>query len=388
MKVIPYGRQEIDEDDIAAVSAALRRPMLTQGPLVEEFEARLAKQVGAKYAVAVNSGTSALHAAYFAADIGPGKSVLIPPITFVATGNASLYLGGGVEFVDVDDAAPLITPEMLAAAGSKKVTALVPVHMCGHICDMEGLSPVARERGWIVIEDAAHALGAKYGRKKKSQWTVGACEHSDLCVFSFHPVKHITTGEGGAVTTNDRNLYERLKLFRSHGITRDPAVLTRNDGPWYYEQHELGFNYRITDFQCALGLSQIERLVDFLDRRRKVAERYDRAFSFDGEVKPILMPAWSESVYHLYVIRVPAEKRLKIFNGMRSAGIGVNLHYIPVYQQPYYRENGFAGYSLPNAERYYSEAITIPMYPGLTDAEVDFVVGEVFRHLGRPRTVA
>ncbi|HEX9309686.1 MAG TPA: aminotransferase class I/II-fold pyridoxal phosphate-dependent enzyme, partial [Gemmatimonadaceae bacterium] len=240
MKVIPYGRQEIDEDDIAAVSAALRRPMLTQGPLVEEFEARLAKQVGAKYAVAVNSGTSALHAAYFAADIGPDKSVLIPPITFVATGNASLYLGGGVEFVDVDDAAPLMTPKTLAAAGSKKVRALVPVHMCGHVCDMEGLSAVARERGWIVIEDAAHALGAKYGKKNKSQWTVGACQHSDLCVFSFHPVKHITTGEGGAVTTNDRILYERLKLFRSHGITRDPSVMKRNDGAWYYEQHALG----------------------------------------------------------------------------------------------------------------------------------------------------
>lgn len=386
--MIPYGRQEIDDDDIAAVTAALRAPMLTQGPAVEEFEDRLAKAVGAKYAVAVNSGTAALHAAYFAAGMGPGRSVLIPPITFVATGNASLYLGGGVEFVDVDDRMPIMTPDAIGKSGSEAVRAVVPVHMCGHVCDMEGLSTVARKRGWMVIEDAAHALGAGYGHKDSSSWRVGACQHSDLCCLSFHPVKHITTGEGGAVTTNDADLYEKLRLFRSHGITRSSDRLQRNDGPWYYEQQALGFNYRLTDIQSVLGSSQLKKLPDFLARRRRIAQRYDSAFSFDEEVKPVLAPAWSASAYHLYVIRVPADKRLQIFNGLKSAGIGVNLHYIPVYQQPYYREHGFAGYQLANAERYYSEAITIPMYPGLTDEEVDFVVAEVFRNLGRQRTIA
>lgn len=384
--MIPYGRQELDEDDIAAVTAALRRPMLTQGPLIDEFEERFARAVGAKYAVAVNSGTAALHAAYFAADIGPGKSVLTSPITFVATGNASLYLGGKVEFVDVDPGVPLLTPEAIEGHRSRDVRAVVPVHMCGHVCDMEGVSAVARSRGWAVIEDAAHALGARYGLTNSSSYRVGACEHSDLCCFSFHPVKHITTGEGGAITTNDANLYGRLKLFRSHGITREPARMQRNDGPWYYEQHALGYNYRITDFQTALGISQLDRLSDFLVRRRRVAGRYDQAFSLDARVRPLLAPDWSESAYHLYIIRVPAEKRLQIFEALRSAGIGVNLHYIPVYQQPYYREHGFAGYALPNAERYYSEAITLPMYPGLTDKELDFVVAEVYRSLDSRRT--
>jgi perosamine synthetase len=379
--MIPYGRQQLDDDDVAAVAAALRRPMLTQGPLVDEFEERLAQVVGAKYAVAVNSGTAALHAAYFAAGIGPKTGVLTSPITFVASANASLYLGGSVEFVDVQPGLPILTPEFAAASNRSDVRAMVPVHFGGHVCDMEGLSSLARSRQWYLIEDAAHALGARYRTSDGSEWTVGACAHSDMCCFSFHPVKHITTGEGGAVTTNSDAVYEKLKRFRTHGITRDDRLLTRNDGPWYYEQHDLGFNYRITDFQCALGISQLSRLVQYVERRREIAQRYDDAFALLPDARPVLAPNASRSSYHLYVIRVPAQRRLQIVEGLRASGIEVNVHYIPVYHQPYYRQRGFAGYHLPNSEQYYSEALSIPMYPSLSNEQVDFVIAEVSRQL-------
>jgi perosamine synthetase len=385
--MIPYGRQQLDDDDVAAVAAALRRPMLTQGPLVDEFEERLAQVVGAKYAVAVNSGTAALHAAYFAAGIGPKTAVLTSPITFVASANASLYLGGSVEFVDVQPGLPILTPEFAAASNRSDVRAIVPVHFGGHVCDMEGLSSLARSRQWHLIEDAAHALGARYRTSDGSEWTVGACAHSDMCCFSFHPVKHITTGEGGAVTTNSDAVYEKLKRFRTHGITRDDRLLTRNDGPWYYEQHDLGFNYRITDFQCALGISQLSRLAQYVERRREIAQRYDDAFALLPDARPVLAPNASRSSYHLYVIRVPAQRRLQIVEGLRASGIEVNVHYIPVYHQPYYRQLGFAGYHLPNSEQYYSEALTIPMYPSLSNEQVDFVIAEVSRQLiGIPAT--
>ncbi|HXG72567.1 MAG TPA: UDP-4-amino-4,6-dideoxy-N-acetyl-beta-L-altrosamine transaminase [Gemmatimonadaceae bacterium] len=373
--MIPYGTQQITDADIEAVVAALRSPMLTQGPIIEEFEQEFARAVGAKYAVAVNSGTAALHAAYFAAGIGPGNSVLTSPITFVATANASLYLGGNAEFADVGADIPALTAESIGNAPRPAVKALVPVHFGGHVCDMGALSSLAQSRGWAMIEDAAHALGARYRVNGGAEFKVGACAHSDMCCFSFHPVKHITTGEGGAVTTNSESLYRKLRQFRTHGITRDESLLRQHDGPWYYEQHALGFNYRITDFQAALGLSQLKRLTGFVARRREIAARYDVELS--GVVDAIAAPDWSVSSYHLYVIRVAAERRLEIFNKLRSAGLGVNVHYIPVYNQPFYRDLGFAAGRFPNADRYYSEAITVPMYPDLTDDQAAYVIAQI-----------
>jgi len=375
---IPYARQEISEADVRAVQAALLEPMLTQGPGVAEFERRLAETVGARYAVSFNSGTAALHAAYFAAGIGPGRSVLTSPITFVATANASLFLGGGVHFADIDPATVLLSPDSVDEVAASDVAVVVPVHFGGQVADMETLAATAARRGWLVVEDAAHALGASYSTRDGKTLKVGACAHSALCCFSFHPVKHITTGEGGAVTTNDQALFRRLLDFRTHGITRDPARLERSEGPWYYEQHDLGFNYRLTDFQCALGVSQLSRLEGFVARRRRVAARYDRAFS-GLAARPLKVPEWSRGSYHLYVIRVPAAERRRIFESLRASGIGVNVHYIPVYQHPYYRAHGFRDAAFEHAEAYYAQAITIPMFPGLTDGDIERVVREVKR---------
>jgi UDP-4-amino-4,6-dideoxy-N-acetyl-beta-L-altrosamine transaminase len=378
---IPYGRQEITEDDIAAVTSALRDPFLTQGPKVGAFEAALAERTGARFAVAVNSGTAALHAAYFAAGIGPGRTVLTTPITFAATANAALYLGAGVRFADVDPATVLLDPAAVAATDARDVAVLAPVHFTGHVAEIERLARTAAERGWTVVEDAAHALGASYTTSDGRRHRVGACAHSAMCCFSFHPVKHVTTGEGGAVTTNDETLYRKLLRFRTHGITRDPAELSRAEGAWYYEQLDLGFNYRITDFQCALGMSQLARLPVSVERRRQLAAAYDGAFGRLAGVRTIPAAPWSEGAYHLYVIRVPAEHRRRIFDRLRESGIGVNVHYIPVHRHPYYRRHGFEGVRFPHAEAYYEEAITLPMFPGLTDEQVARVVGAVSREV-------
>jgi perosamine synthetase len=380
MKSIPYGRQQITDEDVAAVSAALRDAFLTQGPRVGEFEERLAGIVGARYAVAVNSGTAALHAAYFAASVGPGKAVLTTPITFVATVNSSLYLGGSAHLRDIDADTVLLDPAGLSDAPAD-TSAVVPVHFGGQAADMERISGIARRNGWVVIEDAAHALGAKYRTSHGKEFRVGECAHSAMCCFSFHPVKHVTTGEGGAVTTNDEALYRALLRFRSHGITRDPRELQRNEGAWYYEQHDLGFNYRITDFQCALGLSQLERLDEYVARRREIAARYDRLFAEEPEVRPTGVPSWSTGSYHLYVVRVDASVRRQTFDALRADGIGVNVHYIPVNQQPYHRAHGLGDADVPNADRYYAEAITLPMHSGLSDEDVDFVAERVTHHL-------
>ncbi len=384
MSAIPYGRQEITDEDVAAVVDALRDPFLTQGPRIQEFEERLAEVTGARYAVAFNSGTSALHGAYSAAGIGPGRTVLTSPITFAATANASLYLGGGVRFADVHPDTILLDPAAVAAVTAPDIGVLAPVHFGGQVAEMEHLSRLAAARGWAVVEDAAHALGASYTTADGGRYRVGECAHSTMCCFSFHPVKLVTTGEGGAVTTNDEQCYRKLLRFRTHGITRDPAELLRSDGPWYYEQLDLGYNYRLTDFQCALGISQLARLSAFVERRRSVAARYDEAFAGIAGVRTLLVPRWSAGAYHLYVIRVPAPHRRRVFEGLRSAGIGVNVHYIPVYHHPYYREHGFRDTHLPRAESYYEEAITLPMFPGLTDAQVDFVVAAVREQLRAP----
>jgi perosamine synthetase len=372
-RTIPYGRQSIDDADVAAVAEALRDPMLTQGPRIAEFEAALADTVGARFAVAVNSGTAALHAAYAAAGVGPGANVLTTPITFAATANGARYLGGDVRFADVDDAGAMLDPARAAEAGDAQTHVIAPVHFGGQVAPMEAIARLAAERGWIVVEDAAHALGARYTDAAGREHRVGACAHAAMACFSFHPVKHITTGEGGAVTTNDEALYRKLLRFRTHGITRDPTELQRPDeGPWYYEQLELGFNYRLTDLQCALGLSQMGRLDAFVARRREIAAAYDSAFARAG-VRTLVAPPASRGSYHLYVIRVPAHRRRAVFDGLRAAGLGVNVHYVPVYHHPYYRATGFAATRLPVAEAYYDSAISIPMFPAMTDEDVAYV---------------
>ena len=377
MSTIPYGRQEITDEDVAAVAHALRDPFLTQGPRIQEFEERLVEVTGARYAVAFSSGTAALHGAYFAAGIRSGRTVLTSPITFAATANAALYLGGGVRFADVDSDTVLLDPAAVAEAITPDVGVLAPVHFGGQVAEMEPLSRLAADRGWAIVEDGAHALGASYTTAGGTRHRVGSCAHSTMCCFSFHPVKQVTTGEGGAVTTNDEGCYRKLLRFRTHGITRDPAELSRSEGPWYYEQLDLGFNYRLTDFQCALGLSQLARLPDIIERRRVLASRYDDAFAGIAGVRALPAPRWSAGAYHLYVIRVPAPRRRRIFEGLRSAGIGVNVHYIPVYHHPYYRRHGFRDTHFPRAEAYYEEAITLPMFPGLTDDQVEYVVASV-----------
>jgi UDP-4-amino-4,6-dideoxy-N-acetyl-beta-L-altrosamine transaminase len=374
MTFLPYSRQTIAESDVRALCAAARADFLTQGPGVAAFEAALAKATGARFAVALNSGTAALHAAYAAAGLGPGTTLLTTAMTFAGTSNAALYLGAGVRFADVTAESALLDPDALPDDPTVKV--LAPVHLTGQVAAMEQLATIAAQRGWLIVEDACHALGAEYQTSDGAWHPVGACHHSAMCCFSFHAVKHITTGEGGAVTTNDEALYQKLLRFRTHGITRDAAELTRDEGPWYYEQHDLGFNYRITDLQCALGLSQLKRLPTFVARRRALAERYDAAFATGilPEVHPLGVPAGSRGSYHLYVVRVPAALRRALFEEMRTLGIGVNVHYLPVYRHPYYQTHGFAGVSLPRAEQYYAEAITLPLFPAMADADVDRVL--------------
>ena len=399
MSRIPYARQDITDTDVAAVAAALRAPLITQGPGVAAFEVQLAALTGARFAVVFSSGTAALHSAYFAAGIQPGRAVLTSPVTFAATANAACYLGGAVRFADVDRATALLDPGAVAhaaepsrsgapsRAGTESIHALVPVHFGGHVAPMPRLAELAAARGWTVVEDAAHALGAFYRDETGRRYRVGACAHSAMCCFSFHPVKHVTTGEGGAVTTNDGTLAKALRRFRTHGITRDAAELEAAEGPWYYEQHDLGFNYRISDFQCALGQAQLARLADSVARRRDIAARYDAGFAGHPGIAPMAAPTWSEGAYHLYVIRVAASGRRAVFDGLRAAGIEVNVHYIPVYRHPYYRARGFARTRLAGAEAHYAGAITLPMYPALRDGQVDRVIAEVMRQVERHEAV-
>ncbi|MEO8633709.1 MAG: UDP-4-amino-4,6-dideoxy-N-acetyl-beta-L-altrosamine transaminase [Gemmatimonadales bacterium] len=372
MTYLPYGRQTIAESDVRALCAAARADFLTQGPGVAAFEAALAKATGARFAVVLNSGTAALHAAYAAAGLGPDGVLLTTAMTFAGTSNAALYLGASVRFADVSPGTALLDPDALP--DDSRVRVLAPVHFAGQVADMERLATIAGERGWTIVEDACHALGAEY-QTADGQWhAVGACRHSAMCCFSFHAVKHITTGEGGAVTTNDESCYHAMLRFRTHGITRDPAELTRDEGPWYYEQQELGYNYRITDLQCALGLSQLKRLGTFVERRRALAARYDAAFAALPEVRPLTVPPHSRGSYHLYVVRVPAQLRRALFEELRALGIGVNVHYLPVYRHPYYQRHGFAGVHLAQAEQYYAETITLPLFPTMADTDVDRVV--------------
>lgn len=367
---IPYGRQSIDENDIKAVEEVLRSDYLTTGPKIEEFEKKVADYTGAKYAVATANGTAALHAACYAAGIGEGDEVITTPITFAASSNCVLYCGGKTVFADIDAKTYNISAEDIERKITPRTKAIIAVHFTGQPCEMDKIHKIAKEHNLIVIEDAAHALGARY----KGQ-LVGSI--SDMTTFSFHPVKHITTGEGGMILTDNEQLYQRLKLFRSHGITRDEKLLTKNDGPWYYEQLDLGFNYRITDIQCALGISQMDRLPEFLNKRRTIVNRYDEAFADNINIQIPYQYPGCENAWHLYVIRVKNGKRKEVFEALRKAGIGVNVHYIPVYHHPYYRNHGYADVICPNAEEYYSECISLPLYPGLKEQEQEYVIEKV-----------
>ena len=365
--MIPYGRQTIDEDDINAVVDVLKSDYLTTGPKIAEFEQAVASYTGAKYAVAISNGTSALHAACFAAGIGQGDEVITTPLTFAASANCVLYCGGTPVFADVDPYTYNIDPKDIRKKITDKTKAIIAVHLAGQPCDMDEIHSIAQEHNLIVIEDGAHALGSVYKGKK-----VGCL--SDMTTFSFHPVKPITTGEGGMIMTDNEELYKRLVLFRSHGITRDESMMTRNEGPWFYQQLDLGYNYRITDIQCALGCSQMKKLDIFLKRRRELVERYNNAFiKCDNIVTPYQLPD-TQSGWHLYIVQVKKHDRKQVFETLRDKGIGVNVHYIPVYMHPYYQEHGYKDDHCVNAEEIYSHIISLPLYPGLTDEQQDYVI--------------
>lgn len=375
---IPYGRQNITDEDIEAVVEVLRSDYLTQGLQVPAFERELAHITGAAYAVALNSATSALHVACMALDLGTGDWLWTVPTTFVASANCALYCGAQVDFVDIDPTTYTMCPVALEAklkqadAAGKLPKILVPVHLCGQSCDMEAISGIARRFGVKIIEDASHSIGAHHQGRP-----VGDCRYSDITVFSFHPVKIITTAEGGMATTQDAGLARKMDLARSHGITRDPDQMTHApDGPWYYQQISLGYNYRMTELQGALGLSQLKQLQSFLARRRQLAAQYDDLLAGLPLTRPAQHPDTNSS-WHLYVVRVPAERHTAVFEALRAAGLGVNLHYIPVHTQPYYQAMGFAAGQFPHAESYYAEAISIPLYPGLSDSDQKRVVQEL-----------
>lgn len=377
--MIPYGRQSISEADIEAVVEVLRSELITQGPLVPKFERAVAAYCGVTHAVAVNSATSALHLACLALDVGPGDVVWTSPITFVASANCARYCGADVDFVDIDPSTFNLSPEKLAEKleltrqrGERLPKVVIPVHFAGQSCDMAAIADLAAKYGFRIIEDAAHAIGGRYQGEP-----VGGCRYSHITVFSFHPVKIITTGEGGMAVTNDHGLAERMARLRSHGIIRDPGQMTDiPDGPWYYQQIELGYNYRLTDIQAALGLSQLERLGEFVERRRNLAGQYDVAFA-DTSTRPQAQCSDTVSAYHLYVVRVPADAHSATFDALRQQGIGVNLHYIPVHLQPDYRQLGFSEECCPAAEAYYREAITLPLYPAMSTEDQSRVVEAV-----------
>ncbi len=373
--MIYYGKQSVSEEDIRAVAEVLRSPLITQGPAVERFERRVAEYCGAKYAVAVTSATAALHIACRAVGLGEGDELWTSPITFVASANCGRYCGANVEFVDIDGATYNMSvnelEKKLELGGRPKV--VVPVHFCGQSCDMERIHALSVKYGFTIIEDASHALGATYKDTR-----VGACAFSDMRVFSFHPVKIITAGEGGMVLTNRKDLYDKLEILRTHAIVRDPARMTRDpDGEWYYQQIDLGYNYRMTDFQAALGYSQMDRLEAFVARRRQLAKRYDELLADLPLCTPKQDPSTNSS-WHIYVVRMDKgsvkKSKQKIFEEMRERGVQLNLHYIPVHLQPYYQALGFKRGDFPASERYYEEAFTLPIYYELTDAEQDQVV--------------
>lgn len=384
--MIPYGKQEITQQDIDAVVSVLQSDFLTQGPQVPKFEAALTAHTGANYALAVNSATSALHIACLSLELGEGDWLWTTPVTFVASANCGLYCGAQVDFVDIDPQTYNMSPVALeqklkqAKLDGKLPKVVVPVHLCGQPCDMEAIHALSLEYGFKIIEDASHAIGGKY-----QDAPIGNCVYSDITVFSFHPVKIVTTAEGGAALTNDKVLADKMALYRSHGITRDESLMQGpSHGGWYYEQVDLGFNYRMTELQAALGVSQMSRLESFIEARHKLARRYDDLL----KDLPLTIPFQLENTYsglHLYVIRLRLDEINKthkeVFEALREQGIGVNLHYIPVHTQPYYQEMGFQWGDFPQSEAYYQEAISLPMFHIMTVEQQDVVVETLTRIL-------
>lgn len=381
---LPYGRQSIDEEDIAAVAEALRSDFLTTGPRVEAFETAFAEVVGARYAVACANGTAALHLAMMALEIGPGDVVIAPSITFLATANCARFVGADVVFADVDPDSGLMTPQTLGEALSRlngrRLRAVLPVHLRGDACDLPGLAALAEQAGAVLVEDAPHALGttARFGNTTE---VIGDVKHSSMATFSFHPVKTIATGEGGMVTTNDPVLAERLRRLRSHGMVRPPG-----SEPWWYEMPELGFNYRLPDVLCALGLSQLRKLPNFAERRRALAASYGSALA---PLAPLVTcaarPTWSQPVLHLMTVLIDFKKaggsRAEVMAALGAQGIGSQVHYIPVHRQPYYRER-YGDLDLPGAEAWYDRCLSLPLYPGMDDGDVDRVVTALSVALG------
>jgi len=377
--MIPYGKHHISANDIDEVIKVLNSDWLTQGSAVPAFEDSLCNYTGAKYAVAVNSGTSALHLACLAFGVSKGDVVWTSPNTFVASANCAIYCGASVDFIDVDQNTANMSEwslETKLEQAKEKDTlpkVVIPVHFAGQACDMQKIKLLSDEYGFKIIEDAAHAIGGSY---KNS--AIGSCEYSDATIFSFHPVKNITSGEGGAILTNNKAMADKLSRLRSHGITKDVSLLENAvHGDWYYEQIELGFNFRMTDIHAALGNSQMARLKEFTIARTRLAQRYDDAFA-NTEIKPLVQMPDRDSAWHLYVIRFPkSANKGEVFSRLKAKGIGVQVHYIPVHLQPYYRHLGFKLGDYPNAEAYYDSAITIPLYPGLTEKQQDFIVNSI-----------
>jgi len=386
MKPIPYGHQSISEEDIKAVAEVLRSDWLTQGPMIDRFEKAVAEYCGANHGVAVCNATAALHLACLVLGVGKGDYVWTSPNTFLASANCALYCGAKIDFVDIDpktynlSAAELTKKLEIAARNNQLPKVVIPVHFAGQSCDMRAIKSLADQYGFKIIEDASHAIGGSYYNEK-----IGSCKYSDMTVFSFHPVKIITTGEGGMVMTNIQEYYDKLKILRSHGMTREQRFMqNESEGAWYYQQIALGHNYRLTDIQCALGLSQLKRIDEFINKRHELAKRYNETL----KDLPIILPfqeSYSYSAFHLYVIQLKLEQlkktRRQVFDRLRATGIGVNVHYIPVHLQPYYCQFGFEVGDFPEAEKYYYSALTLPLYYDLTDVQFNYIIDILARVL-------
>jgi UDP-4-amino-4,6-dideoxy-N-acetyl-beta-L-altrosamine transaminase len=371
--MIPYGKQTIDGEDICEVIESLKGDFLTTGPKVDEFEKNICEFVGCKYAVAVSNGTAALHIACLAAELKKDEELITTPMTFAASSNCALYCNAKPVFVDIKENG-LIDENKIEEKITSKTKIIIPVHYSGLVCEMDKIKKIGDKHNLIIIEDACHALGGKYKDTK-----IGDCKYSDMTIFSFHPVKHITTGEGGMITTNSKELYEKLKELRSHGITKDKDKLqNKNEGHWYYEMQDLGYNYRITDFQCALGISQLKKINEFIQKRREIAKKYDLAFQSNKEIKTLINDNESFNPYHLYVIKLKdSEKRLSLFNYLEENEIMCQVHYIPVYWHPFYEKLGYKKGLCPNAEDFYERIISLPIYPNLKEEEQNKIIENI-----------
>ncbi len=374
MKKFNYGKQFLDLSDIWQVIKTLRCDFLTQGPKVAEFENAICKYTGAKYAVAVSNATAGLHIAMMALDVGSNDEVITSPITFLASANCALYVGASPKFVDIDSSTACLDVKKLEQAITQKTKIIIPVHFAGQSCNMKVIKEIADKHNLFVVEDSAHAIGSDYLAKK-----VGCCEFSDMSIFSFHPVKNMTTGEGGVITTNNEKFYKKLLLLRSHGMTKDQQILTKNDGPWYYEMHEFGFNYRLTDIQASLGISQLKKIEKFKKRRREIVEFYKKSFEKDERFSFLEEKDYANSCFHLFPLLINFDKikisKKDLFLKLQENGLHLQVHYIPIHLQPFYQSKfSFKEGDFPNAEEYYKKTISLPVYYGLNDYDLRIVV--------------